>query len=148
MTGVARIVEHTAVHRTYRQGMIYRRALVALLLPFVLILGGCGMFNSDDAGNAAVDAFLGKLTDGDYAAAAALVCESSRSRTTAESLKAEFGGYPRPLTFAIDASSYGSGNSGTANVTVTPAGAAAQQYSVGLVDDSGWEVCDITRGWL
>jgi hypothetical protein len=128
--------------------MTYRRALAALLLPFVLVLGGCGIVNSDDAANAAVDAFFGKLADADYAGAAAVVCAPSRSRTTAESLKAEFDPYPRPWTFTVDASSYGSGDSGTANVTVTPDGAAAQQYSAGLVDENGWEVCDITRGWL
>ena len=136
------------MHRPYRQRMTYRRALLTLLLPFVLVLGGCGMFNSDDAANAAVDAFLGKLSDADYAGAAALVCAPSRSRTTTDSLKAEFERYPRPWTFAIDAASYGSGDSGTANVTITPAGAAAQQYSVGLIDENGWEVCDITPGWL
>ncbi|WP_203932669.1 hypothetical protein [Virgisporangium ochraceum] len=128
--------------------MTCRRALLALLLPFVLVLGGCGLFNSDDAANAAVDTFLGKLSDADYAGAAALVCAPSRSRTTADSLEAEFDRYPRPWTFAIDASSYGSGDSGTANVTITPAGAAAQQYSVGLIDENGWEICDITSGWL
>jgi len=127
--------------------MTCRRALLTLLLPLVLVFGGCGMFNSDDAANAAVDAFLGKLSAADYAGAAALVCAPSRSRTTADSLKAEFDRYPRPWTFAIDASSYG-GDSGTANVTITPDGAAAQQYSVGLIDENGWEVCDITPGWL
>jgi hypothetical protein len=128
--------------------MTIRRALVTLLLPLALIPAGCGLFNSDDKADAAVNAFLGKLNAADYAAAAALVCEPSRARTTAESLKAEFDGYPRPWTVAINASSYGSGNSGTANVTVTPDGAAVQQYSVGLIDESGWKVCDITRGWM
>ena len=128
--------------------MTFRRAFLTLLLPFVLVLGGCGAFNSDDAANAAVEAFLGKLSDADYAGAAALVCEPSRSGTTADSLKAKFDRYPRPWTFTIDASSYGSGDVGTANVTVTPDGAAAQQYSVGLIDENGWEVCDITPGWL
>jgi hypothetical protein len=128
--------------------MTFRRALATLLLPFALILAGCGLFNSDDKADAAVNAFLGKLNAADYTAAAAMVCDPSRSRTTAESLRAEFDGYSRPWTVAINASSYGPGNSGTANVTVTPDGAAAQQYSVGLIDENGWQVCDITRGWL
>ncbi len=129
--------------------MRFRRALAALLLPFALVLAGCGPFTSDDdKADAAVEAFLSGLGAADYAAAAALVCGPSRPRTTADSLRAEFDRYPRPWTVEINASSYGSGGSGTANVTVTPAGGTARQYSVGLIDENGWEVCDITPGWL
>ena len=135
------------MHGTYRQHMTTRRAILTLLLPLILVLGGCGIFNSDDAANTAVDAFLDKLSAADYTGAAALVCVPSRSRTTTDSLTAEFDRYPRPWTVAIDAASYGSGG-GTANVTITPAGTAAQQYSVGLIDENGWKVCDITPGWL
>ncbi|GAA0906713.1 hypothetical protein [Virgisporangium aurantiacum] len=135
--------------------MLRRLAVLALAGPLALIsaCGGIDLPSVSAPSDPENDKLVGSLTTlvdtlgrGEYAAAAALLCPDAEQQDEA-ALRTEFEPHPRPWKQFVTYTSR-SGDSGDANMDLTPSGTSVVRYTFSLkkTADGSWQVCDVHRG--
>lgn len=131
--------------------MMRKLAVTACL---ALALSACGFSEPFEHGDGkqikiAVEALFGELERAEYAAAASHWCayEPPAAPPTAQQLKADFDGVPRPWRIKLVSSQHTRGGTGVANLTLTDGTGAEHSYNVDLTMAGGApKLCSVDTG--
>lgn len=131
-----------------------RKLAVTACLALALALSACGFaepFSSGDGKRikVAVEGLFGELERADYAAAASHWCayEPPASPPTADQLKTDFDGVPRPWKTKLVSSEHTPGGTGVVNLTLTDGAGTEHAYNVDFTMAGGTtKVCNVDTG--
>ncbi len=131
--------------------MMRKLALTACL---ALALSACGFAEPFESGDGkrikvAVEGLFGELERADYAAAASHWCAAAppASPPTADELRADFDGVPRPWRTKLVSSQHTPGGTGVVNLTLTDGAGTEHDYNVDFtMAGGGATVCSVDTG--